>query len=206
MYSSEDLEMFYLDYQSEWVPRGMTLQAYCSRNNVPYKVMENYSRNIQKKIVEIKVVGRPTEESQQSVSLSPSSVQPQSEQLFKRELMRSISVAIRFGDGKEVSRKGLDYVGLKLRCKYNRILAVIRYQLGREPEQGDVFIVMSKNRRLIRLFAYDKISCQLFEKRFVPEYEFMKVEYDGEQPVYRMDWKDLVTLLERPVRKKLRLK
>lgn len=171
--------------------------------------MENYSRNIQKKIVEVKVIGHPTEESQQSVSLSPSSVQPQSEQLFKRELKRSISVAIRFGDGKEVSRKGLDYVGLKLRCKYNkynRILAVIRHQLGREPEQGDVFIVMSKNRCLIRLFAYDKISCQLFEKRFVPEYEFLKVEYDGEQPVYRMDWKDLVTLLERPVRKKLRLK
>ena len=104
MYSSEDLERFYLDYQSEWVPRGMTLQAYCSRNNVPYKVMENYSRNIQKKIVEVKVVGRPTEEP----------IQPQSEQSFKRELKRSISVAIRFGDGTEVSRKGLDYVGLKL--------------------------------------------------------------------------------------------
>ena len=86
-----------------------------------------------------------------------------------------------------------------MRCKYNRILAVIRHQLGREPEQGDVFIVMSKNRRLIRLFAYDRISCQLFEKRFVPE-------YDGEQPVYRMDWRDLVTLLESPVRKKLRLR
>mgnify|MGYP003277774625 CR=1 FL=1 len=62
MYSSEDLERFYLDYQSEWVTRWMTLQAYCSRNNVPsYKVMENYSRNIQKKIVEVKVVSRPTE-------------------------------------------------------------------------------------------------------------------------------------------------
>ena len=113
MYSSEDLERFYLDYQSEWVPRGMTLQAYCSRNNVPYKVMENYSRNIQKKIVEVKVVGRPTEEPQQSVPSSPSSVQPQSEQSFKWESKR-ISVAIRFGDGTEVSRKGLDYVGLKL--------------------------------------------------------------------------------------------
>ena len=114
MYSSEDLERFYLDYQSEWVPRGMTLQAYCSRNNVPYKVMENYSRNIQKKIVEVKVVGRPTEDPQQSVSSSPLSVQPQSEQSFKREPKRSISVAIRFGDGTEVSRKGLVYVGLKL--------------------------------------------------------------------------------------------
>ena len=60
------------------------------------------------------MVGRPTEEPQQSVPSSPSSVQPQSEQSFKRELKRSISVTIRFGDGTEVSRKGLDYVGLKL--------------------------------------------------------------------------------------------
>ena len=75
--------------------------------------MENYSRNIQKKIVEVKVVGRPTEEPRQSVSSSPSSVQPQSEQSFKREPKR-ISVVLRFGDGTEVSRKGLDYVGLKL--------------------------------------------------------------------------------------------
>ena len=75
MYSSEDFERFYIDYQSEWVPRGMTLQAYCSRNNVPFKVMENYSRNIQKKIVEVKVVGRPMGEPQQSVISSLSLVQ-----------------------------------------------------------------------------------------------------------------------------------
>lgn len=93
-----------------------------------------------------------------------------------------------------------------MRCKYDRVLSVVRHQLGREPEQGDVFILMSKNRRLVRLFSYDKISCTLFEKRFIPNYEFMKVEYDGEQPVYRVDWKDLVLLLETPVRKKLRLR
>lgn len=115
MYSSEDLERFYLDYQSEWVTRGMKLQAYCSRNNVPYNGDGKLSSNIQKWIVEVKVVGRPTEEPRQSVSSSPSSVQPKSEQSFKREPKRSISVAIRFGDGTEVSRKGLDYyVGLKL--------------------------------------------------------------------------------------------
>ena len=93
-----------------------------------------------------------------------------------------------------------------MRCKYDRVLSVVRHQLGREPEQGDVFIVMSRNRRLVRLFSYDKISCTLFEKRFVPNYEFMKMEYDGEQPVYKVDWKDIVLLLETPVRKKLRLR
>jgi len=93
-----------------------------------------------------------------------------------------------------------------MRCKYGRVLSVIRRQLGREPEEGDVFVVMSRNRRLVRLFAYDRISCTLFEKRFMSDYEFMRVEYDGEQTVYRMDWRDLVTLLESPVRKRLHLK
>ena len=64
MYSSEELERFYVDYQSEWVPRGMTLRAYCDRNNVPYKVMENFMEAIGKKIVPVEVVGRPGAEAQ----------------------------------------------------------------------------------------------------------------------------------------------
>ena len=43
-----------------------------------------------------------------------------------------------------------------MRCKYDRVLSVVRHQLGREPERGDVFIVMSKNRRLVRLFLKGK--------------------------------------------------
>ena len=34
MYGSEDLGRFYVEYQSEWVPRGMTMRAFCDRNNV----------------------------------------------------------------------------------------------------------------------------------------------------------------------------
>lgn len=61
MYSSEDLGRFYVEYQSEWVPRGMTMRAFCDRNNVPYRVMDNFVRNIRKKIVEVEVTGRPEE-------------------------------------------------------------------------------------------------------------------------------------------------
>lgn len=61
MYSSEDLERFYVGYQSEWVPRGMTMRAFCDTNNVPYRVMDNFVRNIRKKIVEVEVTGRPEE-------------------------------------------------------------------------------------------------------------------------------------------------
>ena len=38
MYSSEDLERFYFQYQTEAVPHGVSLQSFCSTHNVPYNV------------------------------------------------------------------------------------------------------------------------------------------------------------------------
>lgn len=52
-----------------------------------------------------------------------------------------------------------------MRCKYDRVLSIVREQLHREPDQGDVFIMMSKNRRLVRMFMYDKVGSMLFEKK-----------------------------------------
>ncbi len=42
-----------------------------------------------------------------------------------------------------------------MRCKHSRVLSIIREQLHREPNDGDVFIVMSKGRRIVRMFTYD---------------------------------------------------
>ena len=93
-----------------------------------------------------------------------------------------------------------------MRCKYDRVLSIIREQLHREPEQGDVFIVMSRNRRLICMFTYDKCSCSLFEKKFRAGYQFMKVIKENGENVYRIDWKDVILLLENPVVKSLKIK
>ena len=54
-----------------------------------------------------------------------------------------------------------------MRCKHPRVLSVIREQLQREPSDGDVFILMSKNRRIIRMFSFDKRSYSLFERLMV---------------------------------------
>ena len=62
-----------------------------------------------------------------------------------------------------------------MRCKYDKVLSTIHQQLNREPEDGDVFIVMSKDLRLVRLFCYDQRSYSMFEKRFRPGYQFMQV-------------------------------
>lgn len=61
MYSSEELERFYFDYQTEWMPRGMSIQAYCSRNNVPYKVLDRWVRDIYKRVVPVQITGTPEE-------------------------------------------------------------------------------------------------------------------------------------------------
>ena len=93
-----------------------------------------------------------------------------------------------------------------MRCKHSRVLSIIREQLHHEPNDGDVFIVMSRNRRIVRLFAYDNRSYSLFEKKFVLGYQFMKVEREGTERVYRIDWKDVVLLLESPIVKTLKIR
>ncbi len=95
-----------------------------------------------------------------------------------------------------------------MRCKHSRVLSVIREQLHREPSDGDIYIVMSKDRRIVRLFAYDNRSYSLFEKKFVSGYQFMRIIKDdeGNEVAYRIDWKDVVLLLENPVIKSLKNK
>ena len=93
-----------------------------------------------------------------------------------------------------------------MRCKYDKVLSIIHQQLNREPEDGDVFIVMSKDLRLVRLFSYDRRSYSMFEKRFRPGYKFMQVTYNGGESVYSIHWQDVILLLESPVIKKLIIK
>lgn len=93
-----------------------------------------------------------------------------------------------------------------MRCKHSRVLSIIREQLQREPNDGDVFIVMSRNRRIVRMFTYDNRSYSLFEKKFVSGYQFMKVDREGSERVCRIDWKDVVLLLESPIVKILKIR
>ena len=93
-----------------------------------------------------------------------------------------------------------------MRCKHSRVLSIIREQPHRETSDGDVFIVMSRDRRIVRLFTYDNRSYSLFEKKFIAGHQFMRVEREGTEKVYRIDWKDVILLLENPIVKTLKIK
>ena len=57
MYSSEDLERFYFQYQTEAMPKGISIEQFCSCNKVPYNIFYKWYKDIRNKIVEVKVDG-----------------------------------------------------------------------------------------------------------------------------------------------------
>ncbi len=53
MYSSEDLEKFYFQYQTEAMPNGISIEQFCSRNKVPYNIFYKWYKGkppIQRKV------------------------------------------------------------------------------------------------------------------------------------------------------------
>ncbi len=248
MLSSEDLERFYFQYQTEAVPLGMSVQTFCLRNNVPYNIFHKWYKDTRKKIVEVQVDGVPSGPPSESVPSSPSGETPvKKDSPSPRAVHRhrkpgkvpgASRAYIRGADLEQwpaysPERSGLSgsvpsdpkaggpmlsVTGMNrfyylrgftdMRCKHSRVLSVIREQLHREPSDGDIYIVMSKDRRIVRLFAYDNRSYSLFEKKFVAGYQFMRIIKDdeGNEVAYRIDWKDVVLLLESPVIKSLKIR
>lgn len=70
MYSSEDLERFYFQYQTEAVPHGVSLQSFCLTNNVPYNIFHKWYEDTRRKIVEVQVDGVPSVPRSESVPSS----------------------------------------------------------------------------------------------------------------------------------------
>lgn len=125
MLSSEDLERFYFQYQTEAVPLGMSVQTFCLRNNVPYNIFHKWNKDTRKKIVEVQVDGVPSGPPSESVPSSPSGETPvKKDSPSPRAVHRHrkpkvpgalpvrISVELTLSNGLHILQKDLDYPGL----------------------------------------------------------------------------------------------
>ena len=126
MLSSEDLERFYFQYQTEAVPLGMSVQTFCLRNNVPYNIFQKWYKDTRKKIVEVQVDGVPSGPTSESVPSSPSVENPVKKDIPSphagnnhgnpcqgpRVLPVRISVELTLSNGLHILQKDLDYPGL----------------------------------------------------------------------------------------------
>ena len=66
MYSSEDLERFYFQYQTKALPHGESLQSFCVKNKVPYNIFQKWYKDTRKKVVEVQIDGFPVADSGES--------------------------------------------------------------------------------------------------------------------------------------------
>ena len=107
MYSNEDLERFYFQYQTEALPSGESVQSFCKRNNVPYNIFSKWYKDTRRRIVEVSVEGRPSSES------SPASPGPDATPPDVQCPLR-IMVDIAMSNGLRVSQKNLSYRELRL--------------------------------------------------------------------------------------------
>ena len=104
MYSSEDLERFYFQYQTEGLPHGESMQSFCVKNKVPYNIFLKWYKDTRKRIVEVKVDGLPSETEKVS-AIQPCPVAPS----VPPPSPVRILVEIRMSNGLHISRKNLSY-------------------------------------------------------------------------------------------------
>ena len=109
MYSSEDLERFYFQYQSEALPHGESLQSFCVKNKVPYNIFQKWFKDTRKKVVEVQVDGAPgiTHEEKTKTGDQPKPVSKSSDENPVR-----IWIDIRISNGLHLSQKNLSYQDL----------------------------------------------------------------------------------------------
>lgn len=92
-----------------------------------------------------------------------------------------------------------------MRCKAPRVSEIIRSRYHRDPLQGDVYIFMSKDQKKVKMIHYERHAYYLHEKSFTNGYRFMQIELEEGITVYKIDWQSLVSVLESPVIKSIRL-
>ena len=109
MYSSEDFERFYIRYQAEAMPRGVSIQAYCDKNKVPFNLFDKWYRDTRHRIVPVTVDGRPSPEAEDT---KPSvAVQPTPAADTRKGLR--IMVDIKMSNGLQIHQRNLSFVQLR---------------------------------------------------------------------------------------------
>ncbi len=109
MYSSEDLERFYFQYQTEAMPNGISIEQFCLRNKVPYNIFYKWYRDTRSRIVQVKVDGHPAQHKEEENAESSQ----RNAALAKKDTPVRILVELRMTNGLHIAQKNLSYRDLK---------------------------------------------------------------------------------------------
>ncbi len=82
-----------------------------------------------------------------------------------------------------------------MRKGINGLCGVVHEQMGCDVRNGDVFIFINRTRNLMKLLHAEDGGMVLYVKRLEAG-RFRLPEYDASSKTYRMEWRDLVMMVE----------
>ena len=82
-----------------------------------------------------------------------------------------------------------------MRKGINSLIGVVKEKMGADVKNGDVFIFIGSNRRLMKLLHAEDGGMVMYVKRLEAG-RFRVPEYDPESKSYPMEWTDLVVMVE----------
>lgn len=103
MYSASDFERFYIRYMAEALPKGMSIQTFCSNNKVPYNLFYKWYTDTRHKVVPVSVSGAPPKEE------APTKVKEKPSESSSEHLSVHIMIDIRMSNGLRVMQRNLSY-------------------------------------------------------------------------------------------------
>ena len=82
-----------------------------------------------------------------------------------------------------------------MRKGINSLIGVVHQQMGCDVKNGDVFIFIGSNRKLMKLLHAEDGGMVMYVKRLEAG-RFRLPDYDPKSRTYYMEWRDLVVMVE----------
>ena len=89
-----------------------------------------------------------------------------------------------------------------MRGGYDKLHGVV-CSLDGKQEEDTAYVFTSRNQKLVKIIRHENNECQLYMQRFDHNMSFIRLEFNGVQPVYVLEYKYLVALLSCPVFKRI---
>lgn len=90
-----------------------------------------------------------------------------------------------------------------MRGGYDKLHGVVCALAGVQ-EEGTAYVFTSKNQKLVKIIRHENNECQLYIQRFDHNMSFVRLEFNGNKPIYVLEWKYLTALLSCPVIRKIK--
>ncbi|MCE5226055.1 MAG: IS66 family insertion sequence element accessory protein TnpB [Porphyromonadaceae bacterium] len=89
-----------------------------------------------------------------------------------------------------------------MRGGIDKLSYIVRTKMRKDPCSGDVFIFLSKSRKVVKILRAEGNAFVLYEKRLTKE-RYLRPVYNEETGCCQMSWNSFVLLMQGVVRKEL---